>query len=115
MKEHKLQIGDHVETNIAGDRWSRHIVKAKTIEIIHELGGCNQYRPIETTGDELIDFGFKQLDKYTFVYKGLFIHKRKRGFIFNMGKRAIRMDYVHNVQHVFRVFTSGQELIYNHV
>jgi len=53
---------------------------------------------IPLTEEWLLKFGFKQLDKYTFCLKNLFIYKRKRGFVTGSKKREIKIDYVHKLQ-----------------
>ena len=67
------------------------------------------YYPIPLTEEILLKCGFKTLDKYTFVFKGFFIHKRKRGFIY--GKNKI-IKFTHKLQNLYFELT-GQELEIN--
>jgi hypothetical protein len=55
--------------------------------------------PIRLTTDWLTELGFKQIDRYTFVRNGLFIHKRKTGF--KWGK--VKVEFVHKLQNIFWV------------
>lgn len=53
-------------------------------------------RPILLKSDWLTELGFKKMDNYTFVFNGLFIHKRKTGF--KWGK--VKVEFVHEVQNI---------------
>lgn len=64
---------------------------------------------IPLTEDWLLKFGARQIDKYTFTLKGLFFHKRKIGIVFNVGKKKIILDFVHNIQNLVFSLT-GEEL-----
>ena len=63
---------------------------------------------ISLSDDLLLRSGFRRLDKYTFTYKGFFIHRRKRGFVH--GKNLIVESY-HQLQNLFFCLKQ-QELIY---
>lgn len=65
--------------------------------------------PIPLTEEWLFRFGFSRLDKYTFVKNGFFIHKRKSGFIFNVGRKKVPLPFVHTLQNLFYSLT-GKEL-----
>lgn len=53
-------------------------------------------------------FIFKQIDKYTFVLNGIFIHKRLSGFIFNIGKRKIKLNSIHQLQNLYFALTQKE-------
>ena len=61
----------------------------------------SQIEPIKLTEEWLVKFGFKKLDKYTFVKNGFFIHRRKIGFIFNIGRKKIILNFVHLLQNMY--------------
>lgn len=67
--------------------------------------------PVELSEEWLKKFGFKQLDKYTWNKNGFFIHKRKEGFVFNIGKKKYIQKYVHTLQNTY--FITGRELTIN--
>ncbi len=57
-----------------------------------------ELEPIPLTEELLLSSRFRRLDKYTFTYKGFFIHMRKRGFVY--GKNLI-VEYYHQLQNLF--------------
>lgn len=67
------------------------------------------YNPILLDDAWLLDLGFKKLDKYTFVNKSFFVHKRKRGFVFGGKKAGTIIEYVHTLQNLFFAL-NGTEL-----
>jgi hypothetical protein len=66
-----------------------------------------KYNPIELTEEWLIKFGFRRIDKYTFVINGIFIHMRKRGFVYS---KNLIVKTVHQLQNLYWCLT-GKELI----
>jgi len=71
----------------------------------------DKLKPIPITEQWLLDFGFKQIDKYTWVKKRWFVYKRKRGFLTESKKREIKLPYVHTLQNWYVL--TGEELIKN--
>lgn len=68
----------------------------------------DSFSPIPLSKQWMLDLGFKQLDKYTFVYKGWFIHYRVKEGSFIYNKRT-KVEYVHQLQNLL-FFLSGYEL-----
>jgi hypothetical protein len=69
--------------------------------------------PVVLTEELLVKFGFKKLDKYTFVFKGVFIHLRKIGFVFNLGKKKKLIKNVHQLQNIFFSLTENELIFKN--
>lgn len=67
---------------------------------------------IPLTEEILLKCGARRIDKYTFVLNGLFIHMRKIGFVFNVGKKKIIIENLHTLQNLIFALT-GQELTIN--
>lgn len=58
----------------------------------------------------LVNLGFKEIgiNKYTYIYKGFFIHRRKRGWITRCSDMEIQ--YVHELQNAV-LFSKNESLI----
>ena len=65
--------------------------------------------PIPLTEEWLLKFGWKRLDKYTFVKGKWFIYKRKKWFFTGSKKRGRELNHVHTLQNWWNGNT-GQEL-----
>jgi len=71
MKANELRIG-----NYAYDIDLNQEFEIQAIDIVElQAETIDFYKPIELTEEWLIKFGFKTLDKYTFVKGRFFIHK----------------------------------------
>ena len=69
----------------------------------------DKLEPIPITEEWLTKkFIFKQIDKYTFVLNGIFIHKRLSGFIFNIGKRKIKLNSIQQLQNLYFALTKKE-------
>ena len=66
---------------------------------------CN---PIPLTEEILLKCGARRIDKYTFVLLGLFIHMRKIGFVFNVGKKKIVIEHLHQLQNWSHALTNTE-------
>ena len=61
-------------------------------------------QPVQLTIQLLINSGFKQIDKYTFVKKNIFIHHRKSGFKY--GKLIVTS--MHQLQNLYFALTQKE-------
>lgn len=66
------------------------------------------YKYIAVTEEWLLQMGFNQLDKYTFVKNGVFIYNRKRGFVYGSKNRNLILLYIHQVQNLFKALTNKE-------
>lgn len=63
------------------------------------------YNPIPLTEEWLLKFGFRQIDKYSFAYKGFFIHKRKIGFKYS---KKLIINSVYQLQNLYFALTNEE-------
>ena len=91
MTVQDLRIGNYVY-----DRGT--IVALRPSQLVNIIEGKYSYEAITLTIEWLLRFGFKQIDKYTFVKGKQFIYHRKRGFVTGSRKREINLDFVHILQ-----------------
>ena len=63
---------------------------------------------IPLTEEILLKCGARRIDKYTFVLNGLFIHMRKIGFVFNVGKKKIVIEHLHQLQNWAHALTNTE-------
>jgi hypothetical protein len=61
-------------------------------------------QPVDLTIQLLINSGFRQIDKYTFVKKNIFIHHRKSGFKY--GKLIV--SSMHQLQNLYFALTQKE-------
>jgi hypothetical protein len=61
--------------------------------------------PIPLTEEWLIKLGFSRIDKYTFVKSGIFIHMRKRGFVFS---KKLIVENVNQLQNLYFALTKKE-------
>ena len=109
MITQELRIGNYIKYN---DK----IIIVDTIyydSINMDLQDCdgieiNLLKPIPLTEEILLKCGFRKLDKYTFVIGGLFIHSRKLGFVFHLGKRKIILSSLHQLQNLYFALTNKE-------
>lgn len=94
MKASELRIGNYI-----------HYIKTVipcTIDTIYAVdkivGESIMYTPVPITEQWLLDFGFKQLDKYTFVKDKWFVYHRKRGFVTSSKQKELKFNSVHELQ-----------------
>lgn len=98
MKTNELRVDNWVEiTSNEGNEYIQ--CNVNTIKMVER--GLDFIIPIPLTEEWLLKFGFKKIDKYTFVRGGFFIHKRKDGIIFNIGKKKIYLEFVHTLQNMY--------------
>ena len=103
---HKI-ISIESETNMTKSVWmsSPYLVKDTYYHDISEL------KPIDLSEQAVLNLGFRRLDKYTFVCKGVFIYHRKRGFVFGSVNRKCILKSIHHLQNLYFALKQ-EELIY---
>ena len=74
----------------------------------HESFKSDRLSPIPLTEEILLKCGARRIDKYTFVLLGLFIHMRKMGFVFNVGKKKIAIEHLHQLQNWAHALTNTE-------
>lgn len=105
IQARELRIGNLVKFTedkelYAGYHNKVNVVDFDTLKDI-EFNNSKWYDPIQLNEDWLVRFGFKKIDKYTFVLNGFFIHNRKIGFVFNVGRKKIIQKFVHTIQNTY--------------
>jgi len=105
MEVKDLRIGNYVF-----DRGNPTDLKPSQLVNIIE-GRYVIYQSITLTVEWLLKFGFKQIDKYTFVKGKHFIYHRKRGFVTGSTKREVKLNFVHILQNWWYFNNNLEELI----
>jgi hypothetical protein len=112
MKSKELRIGNYVDLgNRIGkihEIYSKSCVVVDLEETQDTIEDYERTKPIPLTEEWLINFGFKQLDKYTWLKNGWFVYNRKRGFVTGSKKREIKLSFVHKLQNWY--YLTGEEL-----
>lgn len=101
MKVEELRIGNYV-------RHHGPIMKLNIHDLYRFHDNYIKLEPVELTEEYLIELGFKKLDHYSFVKKGTFIYKRKRGFIYGSREREVNIKSVHQLQNLFFSLTGTE-------
>ena len=109
-----LRIGNYV----MDEDESNEIFKVETIQKGEEPFTNDNYfvngrliediLPIPLTEEILLKCGARRIDKYTFVLNGLFIHFRRIGFVFNVGKKKIIIEHLHTLQNLIFILTNTE-------
>lgn len=99
MNAQELRIGNWVRTGV-GEEIIYELYTHKCAVGLETASTVrySEIKPIHLTEKWLLKFGFKKIDKYTFVRSGWFVYKRKRGFVSGSKKREIHLDFVHVFQ-----------------
>ena len=111
INANELRIGNYVSDNFASDSFFAQVKKLDFTRCHYgNFHSCySDLKPIPITEEWLTKkFIFKQIDKYTFVLNGIFIHKRLSGFIFNIGKRKIKLNSIHQLQNLYFALTQKE-------
>lgn len=110
-----LSVNEIKHGNIINTPYGEHKVYGSSPDVVQiDIDGTiydfdlDETQPIKLTEEWLLRFGFRQLDKYTFCKNGFFIHKRKIGFIFNVGKKKVNLPFIHTAQNLYFALTSKE-------
>ena len=93
MEVRELRVGNYYIWKSEGKDYLYQVEK-------RDFGSDNykNFYSVSLTEEWLLDFGFKNIDKYTFKKGNWFIYKRKRGFVTGSKQRELKLEYVHLVQ-----------------
>ena len=112
MMKNEIRLGNifyHIKEEIHyGTYYVCEITKDGVVNENGKLIPYNEIEPIPLTEEWLLRFGFKQLDKYTWLKNGWFVYNRKRGFVTGSKKREIKLSFVHKLQNWY--YLTGEEL-----
>lgn len=104
MKATELRIGNYYDH--CGE------IKKVTVAVIENVYDSERIwcKPVELTKEILLDCGFRQLSKYTYVYKGFFVKKDVLRFKVFCGKLQIEIKYLHQLQNIYFAL-KGKEIV----
>jgi hypothetical protein len=108
FKELRLDNYICINNNLHPCRVKEITISSVVVESIKENYNeptINSMNPIPLTEEWLLKFGFRRIDKYTFVRKGIFIHMRKRGFVFS---KKLIIENVHELQNLYFALTNEE-------
>ena len=100
----ELRIGNYTERN----DMSIKAITAEDLVYLSKGEDITRIHPIPLTEEILLKSGARRIDKYTFVLNGLFIHMRKMGFVFNVGKKKIVIEHLHKLQNLTHALTNTE-------
>ncbi len=106
----ELRIGNYLTYHTPDDTDMPCKIDAQDILNIstNYMHNAEIHSPIPLTEEILLKSGARRIDKYTFVLNGLFIHMRKMGFVFNVGKKKIVIEHLHKLQNLTHALTNTE-------
>jgi hypothetical protein len=82
------------------------------VETKSQTTSINMIKGIQLSEDNIVNnLKFRKLGRYSFVKDSIFIHKRKRGFVYG-GKNGVIINYVSELQNIYK-FKTKKRLIWN--